>query len=327
MNVMTITRKKPDLLFSLPRLINRLSRQFPGNERSELENYLYKIQAGYSGELKVDKYLASVSHLASKTILTDVRLPLKSGSSFQIDTLIISKKYILVLEVKNIKGNLYFKTNPHYLLRKLGETETMMECPVTQLELAKLNLDQWLQQYGINTNVHGEIVLASKSAFIKEIPNNSPVTYLKRLSLSLLEKEDFSEVFDYQQVQNIIQLIERHQIKYQPLPLCEYFNINIKSLKLGQLCVHCSESTIYKTERTQHCPYCKTDQPNNFWEPIKDWFLLVDKFITNAQCRYFLGLKNKQDANYKLNLLELNKQGSSVNTRYFCSYQRLFKDN
>lgn len=136
---MKITRKEPQLLFSLPRFIHRLQREFPEKERSILEKRLYNMQAGYSGEKKVDDYLTLIPNLKSTIILTDVRLPLNSGSSFQIDTLIIAPQYILILEVKNIKDNLSFITNPHYLLRELDGNESSIECPITQLTLAKMN--------------------------------------------------------------------------------------------------------------------------------------------------------------------------------------------
>lgn len=285
---MRIERNKPALLFALPRLINRLPDHFSGKQ--ELKKQLYKIEAGYAGELKVDQYLQAIPYLASKIILTNIQLPIKFGTSFQIDTLIIAKQYIFILEVKNIKGHLYFKENPHYLLRTLDGIDTTMECPITQLELAKVHLTTWLEQHGIKTDVHGEIILVNKSSVIKEIPSNSPVTFLKRLSLSLLKKESLPIKFNNQQLERIVRLILQQKIDSQYPPLCDYFKIDPSFLKTGQLCVKCYSSTIYKTERIRRCTYCRTEQPNNFQEPIKDWFLLVNPSITNAQCRSFLGL-------------------------------------
>lgn len=315
--MMKITRSEPELLFSLPRLINRLSKGFPVKGKMDLEEKLYRLRAGYSGELKVDRYLESVPYMQGKIILTGVALPIKFGSLFQIDTLIISERYVMIVEVKNVKGDLYFKTNPHYLLRVLDGEETVMDCPITQLELAKIHLVEWFRQQGMNIEVQGVIVLANRNAHIREIPPHAPVIYMKRLSILLGEKEKYPEVLSTVQLERLRIRIRQQQSDYVTGPLCSYFHINPKYLKRGQLCVKCHESTDYKTERLRYCKYCELTQPNNFRETIEDWLMLVDSSITNAQCRYFLDLKNKDDAVYVLRRFGLKSKGHSVNTVYY----------
>lgn len=286
-------------------------------EKMKIEDQLYRVQAGFSGELKVDRYLESIECLHSKIVLTNLHLSTKSGKTFQVDTLIISRKYILLLEIKNIKGELYFETHPHFLLRKLNDESTRMECPITQIEVAKINLSHWLRQNGIHMEVHGEVVLSNQSAFIKEIPKNSPVIYMKRLTILLQEMENLPDLLDEYKLQEIVKRTEKQQNNYKALPLCKTFNINPADLKTGQLCKKCDEKLIYKTERIRFCPYCEVEQPNNYKELMIDWFLLMDNSISNEQCRYFFDVKERHHVRYILRTFGLIKKGRGKNALYY----------
>ncbi|MED1098241.1 MULTISPECIES: nuclease-related domain-containing protein [Bacillus] len=67
---------------------------------------LKKRTAGYRGETALDFPL---SFIAEKDyfIFHDLRLQ-DSSRYFQMDTLVLSQKFALILEVKNIAGSLYF---------------------------------------------------------------------------------------------------------------------------------------------------------------------------------------------------------------------------
>lgn len=113
----TISRTHPPLLISLPRLLTRLPEHDSNVEK--LTKRLYQLEAGYAGEWKIDQYLQKINLPDSSIILTNIELALSPNHSFQIDTLLITKQTIFILEIKNIKGNLYFKSNPHHLLREV----------------------------------------------------------------------------------------------------------------------------------------------------------------------------------------------------------------
>lgn len=166
-------REKPRMLIGLPRLIARL----PVNsiEREEFEQRYQRIRAGYSGELKVDDFLESLDLPSSTRVLKNIELSLGGNRSFQIDLLIISTKYILLLEVKNIAGELTFETNPNQLVRNLQGRVTKMDCPVTQLLNTKSYLERWLRQRGYLMGVTGKIILANQQVFVKVAPENASV--------------------------------------------------------------------------------------------------------------------------------------------------------
>ncbi|MCZ2258645.1 nuclease-related domain-containing protein [Sporosarcina sp. G11-34] len=313
-----ITRKKPELLYALPRLIARLPPKYPRQEELDFAQKLYQIEAGYSGEQKVDRYLELLELPKSSIILTDVHLALFPGHTFQIDTLILTEQYVFHLEIKNITGELYFQTNPHQLRRVLpnGE-ETIMECPLTQLEVARVNLQSWLSKRGVNVEVQSQIILPSKNATVKLVPPNSPILYLKRLSIFLREMERGPTMYNVTQLKKMSELIQREQTDYSPYPLCKYYRLDANLLKRGQLCSICNSTMSLKNHKQRFCKKCNLVEPNNYLRSIQDWFMLISGSITNKQCRNFLQLKNKDDAYYALNSLRLNKEGKSVATTYY----------
>lgn len=234
-----INRTHPKLLISLPRLLTRLPEYDANSEK--LTKRLYQLEAGYSGERKVDQYLQKINLPDSSIILTNVELALSSNHSFQIDTLLITKQTIFILEIKNIKGNLYFKSNPHHLLREVDGVETIMDCPLTQLEIAKENLSLWLLQRGIDMNVSGIVVLANNQCIVKEVPRNARLTYMKRLAVILGKINQMTAVYQTKEIQTVATLIKQNQVAYNIYPLCNYFRIDPATLKKGQLCSKCHQ--------------------------------------------------------------------------------------
>lgn len=75
--------------------------------------------AGYRGEQSLDYYLG---FLTNYFILHDLRLP-DRDHHFQLDTLLISPYFILILEVKNISGTLIFDDHFKQLIRVTPEKE------------------------------------------------------------------------------------------------------------------------------------------------------------------------------------------------------------
>lgn len=118
-------------------------------------------------------------------VLKNVERSLGENQSSQIDLLIISTKYILLIEVKNIAGELIFETNPNQLIRNSQGKLTKMDCPLTQLLNTKAYLEKWLQQRGWSIAVTGKIILANQQAFVKVAPKNAPVIFMKEIPLLL----------------------------------------------------------------------------------------------------------------------------------------------
>lgn len=308
-------RKEPPLSYALPRLISRLPKDF--SQIDFLEKQLYRVRAGYLGEKYIDNYLSEIDTPISMTVLTDIQLSSSLGIAFQIDTIILTNHFLLILDVKNMSGNLRFTTNPNQLEQTLKTGEVnIMDCPIDQLKSHIYCLQTWLEERGIQVKIMGRIVLSNSNCRVLEAPPNAPIIYKKSLAVLLREKSKNPVVYSSNLINKIEDLIQRNKVTYNPFPLCSYFAINPANLKKGQLCPSCSETMSHKSHVRRHCIQCKIIEFNNYQESIKDYFMLINDSISNLECRDFLQLKNKDAAYYAINSLPLNRKGKSVATRY-----------
>lgn len=313
--LISIKRNTPALLKGIPRLIARI----PPNHRKvqHLKEQLYRISAGYSGECNVDSYIERTRFPESTKVFTDVQLRISPNFTFQIDTLIITESYVLIVEVKNIKGTIRFVQNPPHLEQVL-ETgdEAVIDCPVYQVESNKLNLDEWLLQRGIKLKTLGLVVLANSNTKVKDVPEDFPIIYKKQLPFYLQSFRSFETVFSTAQINEISKEIDKEQQNFNPFPLCSYFHIDQQDLRTGFICHYCNQLLQRKSLRTWRCSRCEKDIKNPYEIAINDWFMLVKNSITNEECRKFLNLKDSNAARYVLSSSLLVKKGKSTGTFY-----------
>lgn len=107
-----------------------------------IEKDLMKRKAGYNGEATVYYHLSFLKDKKYK-IFYDIRIPLFS-QHFQIDFLVLTPFYILIIEVKNISGTVTIDPLIRQLTRTYkGLTEGFPD-PVSQVQRQTLLLQKWL---------------------------------------------------------------------------------------------------------------------------------------------------------------------------------------
>ena len=126
-----ISRNFPKSYLDLSRLLLRLEPSH--SSKKEVEKKFHQIEAGYFGEKLVDNTLLEVKFPPPCCTLTDVQLKIHDHLFVQMDTLIITKKYLLVIEVKNIVGTMTFQKHSGQTIRTLDGVKTHFECPIAQI--------------------------------------------------------------------------------------------------------------------------------------------------------------------------------------------------
>ena len=109
------TRYKPVNIEALSRLKKRLPDRHPMYEKVCMD--LYNYTAGFGGEERVDQVLRRVAFAEPYAVLPNLHLHNPIISSSQIDVLIGTSKYFLILEVKNWTGSLDFKDSPRQVIQ------------------------------------------------------------------------------------------------------------------------------------------------------------------------------------------------------------------
>ncbi len=282
-----------------------------------LQKQLYRIGAGYSGECNVDAYIERAQFPQMMKVFTDVHLCNSPKFTFQIDTLVITERYVLIVEVKNLKDTVRFVPNPPHLEQTL-ETggQVVLDCPVHQIESNKSNLDAWLRQRGIHLKTLGLLVLANPNTRVLDAPDNFPLIYKRQIPFHLQKLEPVERILTTDQIQELARQIQTEQQQFNPFPLCSYYHIQPDDLREGLLCRNCNGQLQQKNRESWHCPRCLKVAEDPYNDGISDWFMLVKNSMTNSECRSFFRLKDGNAARYILSKSSLIKKGKSTATFY-----------
>ncbi len=121
-------------------------------KRQPLEAELGRMMAGYWGEQVVSSILEGLPK-NEYFIFHDLRLQGKYRP-FQIDFLLLSTSFFLILEVKNIAGELRFDDTFNQLIRTLNEQNEGFDDPIVQVNLQRKKLQAWLSAKKLQSNSH-----------------------------------------------------------------------------------------------------------------------------------------------------------------------------
>lgn len=111
---------------------------------SKTEENLLKAWAGYHGECKADRQLSTIDD-PHMLILNDLSIHV-GKTFFQIDTLILTKTFILILEIKNIAGAMEFGAEFEQFSRHYKGEVTGFPNPISQANRNMIHLTHWLQK-------------------------------------------------------------------------------------------------------------------------------------------------------------------------------------
>ncbi|UJL45831.1 NERD domain-containing protein [Virgibacillus sp. NKC19-16] len=180
-------RTKPLILKKYKALLPRLHPNFP--RLADVRHEDNKSKKGYEGELEVDYHLEPLSR--EYTILQDVCLQVQ-GKTFQMHNLVITQQAINIVDVKNYNGTIIFDTPLDQFTRDDGAVETGFSHPITQVQLQKSNLQQWLLERNFpNIPINYFIAISDPSTIIKvegdkekiaEVSGTEQI-FLKKLSM------------------------------------------------------------------------------------------------------------------------------------------------
>ncbi|WP_436372190.1 NERD domain-containing protein [Cytobacillus sp. BC1816] len=254
-------------------------------------------------------------------ILHDLRLP-DNDRFFQIDTLILTKKFALILEVKNITGILHFDTVYNQLIRIKNGKEQVFPCPLIQVNRQASQLRSWINaNVSIeNLPVYSFVVISNPHTGIKVIP---PYIDLSRkvihrntlpIKIEQIEKSINGEISN-KLLKKSIRLLKK-QNREQESSILSRFQISQSEILTGVFCPACSYLPLQRVSRTWRCPICQITSKEAHMKALHDCSLLLGTAITNRELRNFLHIPSSYTAARLLQSLNLPHTGAQKNRRY-----------
>lgn len=311
-------RKIPLIVKQYEALLRRLPIDHP--KREIIEEKLAKYWAGFRGEQSIDYYL---SFLDSKKyqILHDVRLPIDE-KYVQIDTLILSPNFLILLEVKNITGTLFFDQIFHQLIRtKDGEDEAFPD-PILQIKRQQKLLSKWLEKIRIpSIPIEAFIVISNSSTIIKASPNPKEISEKVLHAAYLPERIQKSEKKFQQKVlsDKDLRKISRYVSKQHSLlnyDLLSYFKIKKDEILTGVQCSVCLSLPMQRQYGKWYCHKCDSVSKDAHVQALIDYSLIFKPTFTNRECREFLHLSSRFITNKLLKAMDIKFSGTKRKRTY-----------
>lgn len=163
--------EKPVILEALEALKGRLLLNHP--KTLIVQNEWARRNAGYNGEKTVYYYLTTLDE-KSYFIFHDLRLA-NGDHFFQIDFLILTSRFALIIETKNISGTLLFD-NQGQFIRTINNKEDGFSDPAAQAQYHKRSLQKWLASHHFPPLPIDCLVVISQPSSIIKMERNDPET-------------------------------------------------------------------------------------------------------------------------------------------------------
>jgi hypothetical protein len=269
-------------------ILEALLRRLPKNhvKRPQIIKELSRRWAGYKGEASLDFYLRSLDE-KKYLILHDLNLP-DGKYNCQVDTLLLSPNFALIIEIKNMTGKLIFDSDHDQFIqmndgKEIGYTDPIAQAQRHQAYLKKLFPTMHIEYLIVFTNPHSILSFTGKYTKIRDKVCKSH-SFVKKVQL--LENSYPKEIVPHKELRKI----SRTLIKMNTPPtsyILEKYGIKKTELITGIHCPDCFYLVLIRKNRKWFCPSCNTFSKDAHLFSLQDFFLLFDTKITNDMFRNY----------------------------------------
>jgi hypothetical protein len=258
-----------------------------------LDGKYKRLLAGFEGEKSIDFYL-DVLDDSKYFIFHGLRILYKKYY-FQMDTLILSSKFVLIVEMKNIPGEITFDKFGQAIYKKNGKNRRYKN-PVAQARLQAIKLKKWLEDHHfydipihyLFVNGNGNAKLISDNEQMNRNMCNSEFLYDKLEQIIDFYKD---EKLDKKEIKKLSRLLLANHTP-DDRDILQTFNISPNEIPPGVECTKCQFIPMIYKKGNWHCPNCKEKSKFAHIKTINDYFLLVKPTFTNSEIRQFLRIES-----------------------------------
>jgi hypothetical protein len=285
----------------------------------QIEGELGRLQAGYRGEQALDYYLTFLPH-EDYQIFHGLRLEDHKSRFFQMDTLLLSSTHGLILDSKNISGELEFDEISHQLKRKSQNGYEVFGDPISQVERQKFQLDRWMENHsGKSIPVVGQVVLTNKKTTLIVVTPAlmKKVTFLTNLPnrIKTFHENFQNPILNEKELRKIARTLIKKHVP-DSFDFLNFFGVKADELIRGVICPQCSFAPMVKVNAGWFCESCRCRSKSAHIDALIDYSLLIGKIITNSQARGFLCLPSRSAVGYIFRSINLPSKGQGRNSVY-----------
>ncbi|MYL33873.1 NERD domain-containing protein [Pontibacillus yanchengensis] len=310
--------KPPIFLRKLEALTRRLPQSHP--KWVEIKEKHRTFATGYAGE-KALHYPLSFTE-GTFHLFFDLRLKHSYNKYFQMDSLLVTPSFMLIIEAKNISGTLFFDDRFQQVIRTNETNESALPDPIQQVGAQKTKLKQWLLEHNYPVlPIETLVVSANRYSVLKASDTHSNATSnvirietLPHKISYLQQKYPTSKMISSSLSQLSDELLLHHQ-EYSPNVLALH-QLKPENLQKGLFCNECEHLPMRRIHSKWVCPSCSHLSTNEHIHALRDFALLIDSSINNPQLREFLMVNSRHTAKHILSKLDVVKIGENKGSRY-----------
>lgn len=285
-------RNVPLKMQKLQALLYRLPDRHPA--RPEIEQEYSWRKAGLKGELEIDYYISLLPE-EDYLIFNGLRLP-NGSKNFQIDTLLLSSQYALLIEIKNLAGELFYDQHSKQLIKTLNGKVEAKSDPIAQVKRQKYQFKRLLENFLPNNfPLEHLVVISNQSSILTTNPGGESIfkeimfgeSLIFRISemesshkKQLLSSTELKKVSDY--------LLECHQPLNQDI--LQQFTVSWHEIVAGVRCPSCNCLSMEWKRGIWLCATCKHHSKTAHINSIHDFVLLNNAPFKSSQIRLFLSI-------------------------------------
>ncbi len=323
-------RAFPAKLIALGRLFRRLPIIHPLHDRVKMD--LYHASAGHGGEELVDNVLKSIHFPLPYAVFPNIRLFEQSIPSTQIDILLITPAYALILEVKNWSGSVTFQPIGQVIQRR-DEASRSLDCPTIQANTIRNHVVDWLSKYQVNLPVYQCVVFPYASTMIHGAENRN-ILFSKELPIFIRKLNKLPRLLSDSAFNKLSQKVKLADHPFIQPPICRQYDLTIQNLTKGLFCERCDAPLHRHSLKVHVCKACLYIPENPYIEAMQDWFTLIHPHVKNNELADFTKTPSPRTVSYFMSLSGFPATGDKKSRKYhfneksraqFLSNQRIKK--
>lgn len=298
----------------------RLPQHHP--QMPKVKELIAKNMKGFRGEQSIE-YPLSILPEKEFFILHHLWLHVQE-SSFQIDTLIISPKFIMLLEVKNMGGTIYFDRKFNQMIQTYQGNKITYQCPIIQVNNQKRLFAKWLEQNNFtNSSLCSNVVISNPSTLIQVDPSDrTTFQHVIQGHFIPTKVEQQSSVFNKvifstKDIKRLFKvLLKQHKENIKSKSLLTTLDIRNDELQSGVQCESCLAFKMMRLHSIWFCNDCQHRSKTAHIPALIDFCLLHGEEISNKQARDYLQIYSKHTIKRILQSLNLPTTGTHKSTQY-----------
>lgn len=268
---------------------------------------LRRMSAGFHGEQRVDSLFYEIPIETPHYFIQDLYIQ-KPKSSHQIDTVLVTSRFVLLLEIKSISGELNFDPQLRQFSRtnKDGSVDGMNN-PDDQIRRHEKFVQQFLASQKVSLPVIGVIVFTYPSSIVNSRPKNriiiqsSGLPFLMDQLLVKYPDELLNTRKARQLAGRLLQLHSERPLRRIEVPV---------SLRRGVLCGKDCGGTMNLNWRKWTCDKCSRIDRYAHFETLLQYRVLISPTITNSEFREFTGIESVATASKLIRIANMPSVGS-----------------